>query len=234
MKEEARQALIDELEEASALKREHLPQPGVGPAGNDEGDVDMDDDLGTGTGTGTPAFTPGITPGPGKDSGVNTDQEEAYDEDDDLFGEGSGDEADYAATPTEAGDGYSPAPQQVTSGGANGDDGEDGDADGEGDVEMDEEGEDEDEMAMMLQFALNDDTKGDQAASSPAVFANNAPDEMAQANATAALESFATQGLLDGAQSGGGFGVEGGVGMRRLATGAEAGDDDDSSDDSDD
>lgn len=76
----------------------------------------------------------------------------------------------------------------------------------------------------------------------------NTPDEQAQASATAALNEFAMAGGLaqDQAESPdqgdtmrdyrlGVGGVEGGVGMRRLASGLGVADDDDeSSDDSDD
>ena len=92
----------------------------------------------------------------------------------------------------------------------------------------------DDDMAAMLQAELG---------GSPAT-----PDEQAQASAAAALNDFALLGGLeqggpDSADQGeamreyrsGMAGVEGGVGMRRLASGLEVGDDDDeSSDDSDD
>lgn len=107
------------------------------------------------------------------------------------------------------------------------------DAEGEEDEEdIHAEGEGDDDMAAMLQAEL---------AGSPAT-----PDEQAQANAAAALSDFAMAGGLEQGDSTdqgdalrdyrlGLAGMEGGVGMRRLASGLGVADDDDeSSDDSDD
>lgn len=235
MKADARQVLVDEIDEVEAEKRGPMP---AGRAGT----VDMDD---MGTGTGTPAFTPGITPAGIKSSGVNTDVDMDDDEDDDLFGDATGDEADAesaAGTPMLAGD-------------ATDAEGEDDDEPHAGGGESNNaQPEEDDEMAMMLQMeleagGLNEDDAPpppSSQAGTPGAFDLAGVDEQTQADATAALESFAMTGGMeaDGAGTMGpngtaGYGsvafgaVEGGVGMRRLASGARA-DDDSSDDDSDD
>lgn len=234
MKADARQVLLDEIDEVEAEKRGPLP---AGRAGT----VDMED---MGTGTGTPAFTPGITPAGIKSSGVNTDAEMDEDDDDDLFGDATGDEADgesTAGTPMIAGD-------QTDAEGEDDDDAANGAGGG-----YNAQPEEDDEMAMMLQMeleagGLNEDDAPpppSSQAGTPGAFDLAGVDEQTQADATAALESFAMTGGME-ADGGGMMGpngasygsvafgaVEGGVGMRRLASGARA-DDDSSDDDSDD
>jgi transcription initiation factor TFIID subunit 7 len=237
MKADARQVLIDEIEEAEAEKR--------GPMSADRaGTIDVDD---VGTRAGTPAFTPGITPAGIKSSGVNTDVEMDEDDDDDLFGDATGDEADgesAAGTPMLGG-------EQTDAEGE--DDNEPTDGAG-GDHGVNAQPDEDDEMAMMLQMeleagGLNEDDAPpppSSQAGTPGAFDLAGVDEQTQADATAALESFAMTGGMEadgagmmGAGGAGGFGsvafgaVEGGVGMRRLASGARA-DDDSSDDDSDD
>lgn len=227
MKDDARQALIDELEEVSASKREHLPVPSPGRRAAE--DVDMDDE-GTMTGTGTPAMTPGMTPGAGKlSSGVNTDFEVdgVEDDEDDLFG----DATDDGASVDTGAEGHTDAEGEAEGG-----------EDDEGLEEMEDQ---DDEMARLLQQELGDLEDFPAAASSPAggsdptaamaaMGVEDAGGEMNQADATAALESFAAQGFFDDHPPGSapltGFGVmDGGVGKRRLARGVEGVDDDDSS-----
>ena len=225
MKEDAKQALVDEIDEAAAAKRGPVPieLPGRTSDPDEEGDMYMDD--GTATGTGTPAFTPGVTPAPGKDSGVNTDVE--MEDDDDLFGDATADEADSVGTPTAGGD------QTDAEGDAEGEDDEDEDEEGDDQLpvgNLEPEVEDDDELAMMLAEEMG--TFGsfendNMASTSPAA----APDEQAQADATAALDNLAEQDMLEGAVAGmqmgsqnmGGnnefMGWAGGVGMRRRAEG---------------
>lgn len=135
----------------------------------------------------------------------------AESDDDDLFGDG--DDDDDLDTPMET-----PAPPGMTG---------DGELDAQGDLDLVEEGEEGDgdllepddemdEMAALLQAELD----GPQVADADTGAAADA--------ATAALDEFT---LAD--QGFGGFGVEGGVGMRRLASGIVP-DDEDTEEDSDD
>jgi len=222
MKEEARQVLVDEIDEVAAARRGPIPVDLPRPTSIDQ-DGDMYPDDGTATGTGTPAFTPGVTPAAGKDSGVNTDVE--MEDDDDLFGDATADEAESVGTPTGGGEGG------YAEGDAEGDE-EDEEETGDNDQlpmeeqEVEVEDEDDDELAMMLAAEMGSFGDDNMASTSPAA----APDEQAQADATAALETLAEQDTLEGAVAGmqmggqamGGsefMGWAGGVGMRRRAEG---------------
>ena len=252
MKEEARQVLIDELDEAAAAQRAPEPQPAA-PSKNAARRDALDDDVEMGydaTAANTPgAETPLPPPSSGQaQAGAEADGEEEED-DDDLFGDGDDDDEDDHQHSHSHASGADPEVE------AQGGDEEEGD---EGDEE--EEDDQNDDLETMLRAELGDmsDARGDVQGMEgmevdmgmdmdPSPSGAGAdmgqgeregqpPDERAQANAMAALEDFALLGGLDAgspAVGGNPFGVEGGVGMRRLATGVPDGEDDEDEDSSD-
>lgn len=227
----ARQVLLDAIEkeqsDARAAAEAALPKAPEEPVDDADGLFDEEGDVDSNA---TPAATPGLL--------AATPAAEEYDDDEDLFGDADDGESD---TGTAAANTPLP-PVEV-------------DVDMEVDVEMDAlfgdeaevdavppvggDGDEEmleadDEMTAMLQAELGDDD-GD-------LFGDDADDLFGEGGETAAtdaaaaaLDEFAREAdAALNASIGSGFaGVEGGVGMRRLASGV-VDDDDSSGEDSDD
>lgn len=204
---------------------------GESPAFEEEDEEDLFGDEGTEDGT---AAGTGDEGGDGVDDGegeedAEGEEEDGGDEGEDASGdeEGGDDDADGEGEGDEEGAGVGAREQ--------GGDGEEYDEDGDGVGMGDEE---EDEMAAMLRAELGDLVTD----SSPAAMSVGTPGAEAQAQADAynALNNFAMAGGMEALPfepaSSPAYreysGVEGGVGMRRLAEGVE--EDDDSSDESDD
>ncbi|BEJ02973.1 hypothetical protein CcaverHIS641_0101480 [Cutaneotrichosporon cavernicola] len=227
----ARQVILDAIEkeqsDARAAAEAAAPKAPEEPVDDGDGLFEEEGEMDSNA---TPAATPGLLGA--------TPAAEEYDDDDDLFGDADDGESDTGTAVANT-----PMPQievdvdmDVDADGLFGDD---GDGDGDVDVEVQVEGvghevlleEPDDEMAAMLQAELGDDDlfddKGDD------LFGDDGETAATDA-AAAALDEFAreTDAALN-ASLGGFAGVEGGVGMRRLASGV-ADDDDSSVEDSDD
>jgi transcription initiation factor TFIID subunit 7 len=237
----ARQALLEAIEaKAAAARKAAEPEPtqtepdaeaeGEAEAEGDEDMADLFDDYADGEDTpvGTPMATPGLpaaTPLPGESPApdIESDDEDLFgDGDDDDDGEGEGEGEGDAEGEGEGGE----------------EGGEEGEGEGEGDDEddeMDEDGDitmedDEmDEMALLLQAELGKEDAADVAAT---ITDPETMGEGAVAAAEAELDAFAraeggfTPMSLTGTPTDSNaalpmFGVEGGVGMRRLASGVE-------------
>lgn len=233
-----RQALLDEIEAktadaGAAAATDDAAKAAATPAAGDEERDDsaglFDDDAdGEGEFEGqTPAATPGMamaTPMPEGESPAAESDEDLFGDDDDDDGDGESVGATPAATPG------LPTPA-VPEGDAEGEGEEEDGDDAEGDFEMggDEDAEVMDEMALLLQAELGGQPDpGDIAAA--AVSATEAGADAA----ALALDDLAAAGALEAPSSYGFSGVEGGVGMRRLASGVIAADDSSDDDDSDD
>lgn len=230
----ARQVLLDAIEkeqsDARAAAEAAAPKPEVvvddGDAGLFEEDGDAEGEMDSNA---TPAATPGLV-------GVTP---AAAESDDDLFGD-DGDESD-----TGTGVLNTPAPAASTpailddemdiDGGVEemdalfDDDGE-GAGEDDGDEEMLDADDEMDEMAALLQAELGGNEPPPEADAGLSFDA----DLGAQAEAaTAALDEFVRESDAAALTNVPAFGVEGGVGMRRLASGVADDDDSDSADSQD-
>lgn len=232
----ARQTLLDAIEkdqsDARAAAEAAAPPPAVA-VGDADADADgLFEEEGEMDSNATPAATPGLlgaTPAAAESDG-----------DDDLFGDGDdGDESDTGTNALNT-----PAPvvtpamdesaMDMDLANVAGSDPQDDDADGlfddDGDEDMLDADDEMDEMAALLQAELG----GDAPAADDAELSFDADQGAAADAATAALDEFVreTDALSVNPPVGGFAGVEGGVGMRRLASGVV--DDDESSADSED
>lgn len=234
-KVEARQSLLDELAEAEEEKKE-MDATGQSPSRIDNStplpDMDVDDVDEYDSAPPTP-----LRGGPTESRGslaeapAEAEDAEAEDDTDDLFG----DDDESVASGTEGGSARShPSP-------AGDHDRDTSLADSYGDLPGKEPESEEDEMAAMINASLGIDAGGIHDDFSAGQTYDQGMDE---ADPTATLEDMAnlddltfsgSQQDSQYAQGGYDFGVEGGVGMRRLASGLpEDDDEDDSSVDSDD
>lgn len=227
-KVEARQSLLDELAEAEEEKKE-LDTTGQSPSRLDNStplpDMDVDDVDEYDSAPPTPLRGPTESRGSLAEAPA-----EAEDDTDDLFG----DDDESVASGTEGGSARShPSP-------ADNHDPDTSLAEAYGDLPGKEPESEEDEMAAMINASLGPDAEGvhdDFSAGNPYDLG------MDEADPTVTLEDVNLDDLTFSesqhdsqyAQDGYDFGVEGGVGMRRLASGLpEDDDEDDSSVDSDD
>jgi len=227
----ARQALLDAIEKkASDARKAAEPEPTqteAEPEQEQEQEQEVDDDVADlfddyadeqDTPAGTPMATPGVpaaTPLPGESPAPEQESD-----DDDLFGDDGEDDEEE-----EGEDAASAAPE--------------GEADGDGDITMEDD--EMDEMALLLQAELGKDADVAATITDPETLGEGAVAAAeAELDAFAAMEGGFTPQPVPSTGTPTGFsaalptfGVEGGVGMRRLATGVEDDDSSGSDEDSD-